>query len=421
MKKLFALVDANCFYASCERIFDPSLKWKPLVVLSNNDGCAVTRSDEAKSLWVKMGEPYFELKKRYGDKLICKSSNYTLYWEISRRFHNILSWYACWQEIYSIDESFLDFTYIKDVSHISSQIYARCKRDLWLPVCVWVGSTKTRAKLANHIAKKNKKFNGRCNFESLTSSEQIFYMRLYDVGDVWWVWRRNKDRLNSMGIYSIYDLYLADAVVLKSIFSVVMAKIILELNWESCLELEEVQEDKKQIMTSRSFWEMVEEIKDLEEAITYFCSRWWEKLRKQGSKASTISVFIQSNRFRTDLVQYWQSYVVNFPQPTDDTALLIKWAVFWLSNIFRKWIRYKKAWILLSWLDSSNFEQMNLFWEQVDPWRKILMETLDRLNSKYWTWTMKFASQWTRNNWWMKCENKSPKYLHSWEWVPICT
>lgn len=421
MKKLFALVDWNCFYASCERIFDPTLKWKALVVLSNNDGCAVTRTDEAKALWVKMWAPYYQLVQEYGDKLICKSSNYTLYWEISHRFHTLLWWYASWQEIYSIDESFLDFTYVKDVEHTSKQIYARCRRDLSLPVCVWVWSTKTRAKLANHLAKKNPEFNGRCNLETLPIERQIQFMRMYDIWDVWWIGRRNKDRLNAMWIYSIYDLQQADHRVLKSLFSVVMAKTVLELNWESCIDLEEIQDEKKQIMTSRSFGDMVEEIDDLKEALTYFCTRWWEKLRKQGSRASTLSVFIKSNKYREDLSQYWQSFSVTFPVPTDNTFELINGAFIWLEKIFRKWIKYKKAWILLWWLESWEFQQVTLFWEQSDPSKKKLMETLDRLNSKHWSGTMMFASQWFNNKWWMRCDNKSPMYLHRWNSVPECS
>lgn len=368
-----------------------------------------------------MWAPYFELRKEFWNRLICKSSNYTLYGEMSRRFHTLLSKYASWQEIYSIDESFLDFSYVRDVIYTSAQIYARCKRDLGLPVCVWVGSTKTRAKLANHIAKKNTQFKGRCNLEALTQEEQIYFLRLYKVEDVWWVGRKNSDRLNAMGIYSIYDLQQANPITLKSLFSVVMAKIVLELNGESCLELEEVEENKKQIMTSRSFGAMIDTKEELQEAITYFCSRWGQKLRRQWSRASSLAVFIRSNRFRNDLNQYSKSCCINFPIPTDNTMKLIEWAMKCLDSIYKAWIQYKKAWILLSWLDSSEFEQINLFWESADPASKKLMETLDRLNSKHWRGTLKFASEGFENKWQMRCENKSPDYLHRWESVPTCT
>jgi len=420
MKKLFALVDGNCFYASCERIFNPKYKGRPLVVLSNNDGCAVTRTDEAKQLWVKMWDPYFKIRNEFWDRVICKSSNYMLYWEISRRFHYLVGLYASWQEIYSIDESFLDFSMVPDVSHTSAQIYARCKRDLWLPVCVWVWSTKTRAKFANFLAKKNSHFRGRCNLEEMEKEEVEKFMRVYDVWEVWWVWRRNKDRLNALGIYSIYDLQQAQPQTMRSIFSVVMEKTVRELNGESCLELEEIGDKKKQIMTSRSFGKHVDTIAWLQSAITYFCMRGWEKLRKQESRAWSITVFVQSNRFRQDHKQYNNSYTLWFPVPTEDSGLLIKAAIQGLKHIFLPWIQYKKAWILLSNLESWIFEQVTLFWESTDPGRKKLMETLDRLNGKYGKDTMWFASRGNNEDWVMKCDNKSPDYLHNWKNVPVC-
>lgn len=420
MKKLFALVDANSFYASCERIFDPKLIWKPVVVLSNNDGCAVARTQEAKDLWVKMWTPYFKIKEEFWDAVIAKSSHYQLYWEISNRFHTIVWWYASGQEIYSIDESFLDFTFVPDVKHTMAQIYARCKRDLSLPVCVWVWSTKTRAKLANHIAKKNPEFFGRCDLESLPHETVKKYMRLYDVWDVWWIWRKNKDRLEAMWIYSIYDLQQSNPFTMKSLFSVVMAKTVRELNWESCLELEEISEDKQQIMCSRSFWEMISELDELIESITLHATRAWEKLRQQDSRAGSISVFVQSNRHRKDLIQYWRQYTYTFSVPTNDTKDLIQWAIEWLRMIYLPWIMYKKSGILLSNLESWDFEQVTLFWEQSNPKRKKLMETLDRLNSKHWKQSVFFASQWIKNSWDMRCNNKSPSYLHKITDVPTC-
>lgn len=415
---MIALIDANNFYVSCERVFNPSLEWRPVVVLSNNDGCAVSRSQEAKDLWVKMWLPYFEIKRLY-PSVIGLSSNYTLYGEMSGRFHRLIGRYGCGQEVYSIDESFLDFTYVPDIAHTSAQIYARCKRDLGLPVCVGVWSTKTRAKFANHIAKKNPEYRGRCNLEALGGEVERF-MRMYDVEEVWGIGRRNKDRLNAIGIYSVYDLMMSDPIDMREIFSVVMAKTIRELRGESCLELEEVAEDKQQIMTSRSFWDMVTELSDLESAVTTFVSKWAMKLRKQGSRAGSLVVFVRSNRFREDLDQYSGVRTITFPFPTDDTRDLVKWALAGLRQVFKKGVQYKKAGVLLTNLEHWEGVQMDMFGEYQNPKRKRLMETMDRFNANnkhllyYW-------SEWTSKAWAMRSERRSPYYLHRLSDVPVCS
>jgi len=420
MKKMFALVDANCFYVSCERIFNPKLKNKPVIVLSNNDGCAVARSQEAKQMWVGMWEPYFKIKKKFWNDVIAQSSNYMLYGEISKRFHALASEYTQSQEIYSIDESFLDFTCTPSPDITAREIYHRCERDIWLPVCVWVWSTKTRAKLANHLAKKEKWFSGVCNLENIPHKQLQEIFARYDVWDLWWVWYGNALKLNELWIYSLLDLYMADPIGVRKHTSVIMEKTIRELQWESCLEIEEIGNKKKQIMTSRSFGKMLDSISELSEAVTYFATKWWEKLRQQKSRAGSLSVSIKSNRHREDLNQYNKSYTVVFPVPTDDSMTLIKWALFALSQIYKSGISYKKAGVRLWCLESGSFEKMNLFWDEVSSRKKNLMSTLDSLNKRFWRGTTLFASEWFSKTWAMNCDNRSPLYLHDWNDIPRC-
>ena len=417
---MFALVDANSFYASCERIFNPYLKWKPVVVLSNNDWCVVARSKEAKQIWVAMCTPYFKVKKEFWDKVIAQSSNYMLYGEISRRFHKLLSDYTLHQEVYSIDESFLDFTDVDDALSTSREIHFRCQRDLWLPVCVWVWNTKTRAKLANHLAKKEKYFDWVCNLEDIPVDKCKEIFSKYDVWDLWWVWYGNAVILNQLGIYSLLDLYNADPIEIRKNSSVVLEKTVRELRWESCLEIEEVRPSKKQVMTSRSFWEMTKDIHVLSEAVTHFATRGWEKLRSQGLRAGTVSVFIKSNKYRDDLHQYWNSYLVTLPVPTDDTMVIIKAALFALKKIYIPDIYYKKAGVRLWSIESGSFEKLNLFWDGVSWKSKKLMKTLDDINKNFWKGTTLFASEGFSKSWAMKSDNRSPLYLHDWKDVPVC-
>ncbi|SEQ32290.1 DNA polymerase V [Nitrosomonas ureae] len=266
-----ALIDVNNFYVSCERVFNPKLEDRPVVVLSNNDGCAVARSNEVKALGVKMGQPWFQLKdlaRKHG--IIAYSSNYTLYADMSNRVMSILAIFSPNQEIYSIDECFLDLTGFKRVSPIVyGQRIRKCIRQ-WtgLPVCVGIGSTKTLAKLANHIAKKNPEFNGVCDLNAMSLRQQEDWFRKIEVGEIWGIGRRLAPKLHEIGIRTVLDLKTASPSQLRARFSVVMEKIIREINGTACIELEEMNPPKKQIVSSRSFGIPVSDLASLEESVT---------------------------------------------------------------------------------------------------------------------------------------------------------
>jgi len=295
-----ALIDVNNFYVSCERVFNPKLEGRPVVVLSNNDGCAVARSNEVKALGVKMGQPWFQLKdlaKKHG--IIAYSSNYALYADMSNRVMSILSMFSPEQEIYSIDECFLDLTGFKRHSHTGygQKIRKRIKQWTGLPVCVGIGSTKTLAKLANHIAKKNLEFNGVCDLNSLSPQQQEDWFSKIEVGEIWGVGRRLAPKLHEIGIKTVWDLQTASPSQLRARFSVVMEKIIREINGTSCIELEEINPPKKQIVSSRSFGIPVSDLASLEESVSLYISRATEKLRRQQSYAGSVHVSIRTSPF----------------------------------------------------------------------------------------------------------------------------
>ena len=296
--RAIALIDCNNFYVSCERVFNPALNGKPVVVLSNNDGCAVARSNEVKALGVKMGQPWFQLKdlaRQHG--IIAYSSNYALYANMSNRVMAILRQFSPEQEVYSIDECFLDLTgfQTRNLTEYGRQIRQRIRQWTGLPVCVGIGSTKTLAKLANHIAKKNPQFNGVCDLNAMTPAQRDAWLSSIGVGEVWGIGPRLAPQLNAMGIRSVRDLKLSDAGSMRSRFSVVMEKTIRELNGTVCIALEEVVPAKQQIMSSRSFGFPVSDLESLQQSVTLYISRAAEKLRRQGSFAGSVHVYIRTS------------------------------------------------------------------------------------------------------------------------------
>ena len=343
----FALVDVNNFYCSCERVFQPKLEHVPMVVLSNNDGCAVARSNEVKALGVKMGTPWFKMKdlaRQHG--ILAFSSNYTLYGDMSNRVVDILRDFSPDMEVYSIDESFLR---VERVAHLHGGMPSmgiamkeRIRQWTGLPVCVGFGPTKTLAKLANHIAKKNPQFNGVCDLHSLSREERREWMEKIDAGEVWGVGRRIKQRLNAIGIHSVLDLRNTQPKSLRAQFGVVMERTGQELRGVSCLGLESIAA-KKQIMSSRSFGTPVMDIGELQEAVATYISRAAEKLRQQKSVAGAVYVFLETNRFKEAEPQYSNGLTVPLANPTDDTLILVKTAHRALKSIYRAGFQYKKT------------------------------------------------------------------------------
>ena len=313
-----ALIDVNNFYVSCERVFNPKLIGRPVVVLSNNDGCAVARSNEVKALGVGMGAPWFKFKdlaKQHG--IIALSSNYALYADMSNRVMSILSAFSPDQEVYSIDESFLDLTGFqsRDLNQYGQQMRKRILKWTGLPVCVGIGSTKTLSKLANHCAKKQPVFNGVCNFNTMSLESFEGLLSQIEVGEIWGVGRKLAPKLQALGFHTVLDLKRANPERLRRQFSVVMEKTIRELNGTVCIELEEIAPAKQQIISSRSFGYPVRDYNSLAESITLYMSRAAEKLRKQHCYAGSVYVYIRTSPFKPDDPFYSNGMTIPLPSP----------------------------------------------------------------------------------------------------------
>lgn len=434
---MFALVDGNNFYVSCERVFRPSLNGRPVVVLSNNDGCAIARSDEAKALGVKMGQPWFQcrdLEKQHG--LIALSANFALYGDMSDRMMSVAASYAPGQEIYSIDESFLDFT------GVPGDLVARCKvmreqilRWVGIPCCVGLAETKTLAKLANHIAKSADRKPGSypahmakvCNLGAMNQAERNELFKATAVGEVWGVGRRISAQLEAAGIATVYDLVHADTASIRRQFSVVLEKTVRELQGVSCVELDDAPAPKQQIMCSRSFGQPVTRGVDLATAVTNFTARAAEKLRKQHSLAGAVHVFIRTSPFRKDDPQYSNAVTVPLVRPSADTTELAQSAIAGLRLIYRKGYRYAKAGVMLVELQPESVHQGELDFGQADAVehnleRGKLMAAVDSVNRKFGRGAVTLAGAGvarTEKPWQMRQERKSPDYTTSWNDIPI--
>lgn len=336
-KTMIALVDCNNFYASCERAFNPNWNNRPVVVLSNNDGCVIARSNEAKALGIKMGVPAYQIKneiERYGIGVF--SSNYTLYGDMSNRVMTMLSSYSPNIEVYSIDECFLDFSGFEryDLKEYGEEIVRTVSKGTGIPVSMGIAPTKTLAKVANKFAKKYKGYKGVCIID--TEEKRIEALKRTEIGDVWGIGHRYTKRLALYGVSTAYDFAQMPKAWVRQQMTVVGERTWKELNGEPCIDLELVTPDKKQICTSRAFGEAISEIEGLEEAVSSYASICAGKLRKQRSCAQVLMVFIHTNNFREDLPQYFQNCVVKLPVPTNNTPEIVHYALIALRNIYRK-------------------------------------------------------------------------------------
>ena len=414
-----ALVDCNNFYVSCERIFRPDLARVPMVVLSNNDGCVVSRSNEAKALGVKMGQPWFEcqpLAQAHG--ILAMSSNYALYADMSNRVMRILGEFSPNQEVYSIDESFVDLTGTPNLREVSYAMRERVRMWTGMPVCVGIGPTKTLAKLANHVAKKHPRSQGVFNYNALTDAQKAALLQRIPVSEVWGVGRKLTQRLQAHGVHTVLDLREAHIPSLRAEFGVVMEKTQRELQETPCIQMEEVAADKQQIIASRSFGSMVTELPVLKDALSTFVANACAKLRAQNSQAAVIQVFLQTNRFRKDLPQYSPSLAVPLPQPTHDTLVVNRWADALCERMFREGYQYKKAGVMLSELSPVTHQQGDWL-EASPPGHSKLMQALDHLNARYGRGAIKVSTQGAYQGWQMRQERKSPNYTTDWDDVPV--
>ncbi len=417
-QRSIALIDVNNFYVSCERAFNPKLHNKPVVVLSNNDGCAIARSNEVKALGIGMGIPWFQLKglaKQHS--IVAHSSNYALYADMSNRVMSILRQYSPDQEVYSIDESFLDLTSFKSRNLVKYGQAMRQQILQWtsLPVCVGIGPTKTLAKLANHCAKKRLLLNGVCNLNDMESDALNHLFSQIEVGEVWGIGRKLAPKLQALNINTVLDLKQANPERLKQLFSICMQKTIHELNGVACIELEEIRPDKKQILSSRSFGYPVKDFNGLAESISLYMSRAAEKLRQQDSYAGSVYVYIRTSPFKEKQPFYSNGLTVPLPTPTDDTRILVNIALWGLKQIYRPNYNYAKAGVMLDALMPLQGIQRDMFSQfQVPEKSNKLMSVLDSINRRMGKESIKLASEGFNKPWKMKQENKSPCYTTNW-------
>lgn len=435
---MFALLDGNNFYCSCERVFRPALERAPMVVLSNNDGCAIARSNEAKALGVKMGQPWFEIRHLEEEAgLIALSANFALYGDMSDRMMSLAAGLGPEQEIYSIDECFIGLSGVRgDLKARAVKVRDRILQWTGLPCCVGIGPTKTLSKFANHVAKSAERKPGSypaehaqvCDLSKLSRSEVEALLASAEAGDIWGVGRRIGQQLAEGGIRSALDLAKMDPASVKRGWSVVLERTVRELQGIACIGLDDSPEPKKQIACTRSFGYPVEDLAALVEAVSSFVTRAAEKLRAQESLAAEVLVFIRTSPFRKS-PQCSRSVVVPLRRPTDDNLAIAQAALAGLRSIYEPGFQYAKAGVMLLELRPRAVEQMELDLDEQEEGaqplrdRGRLMAALDRVNDRWGKGTLAIGSANASKargipKWGMKQERRTPAYTTEWDEMP---
>ena len=402
-KRIFALADCNSFYASCERVFNPKLNNRPVVVLSNNDGCIVARTNEAKELGIKMGDPLFKAKKiieKYNVKVF--SSNYALYGSMSNRVMKILEQSFPNIEIYSIDEAFMEISDLKkiyDYSEYTKKIREIILKWTGIPVSIGIGETKTLAKIANQIAKDNPKINGVFDITKIKNKEKI--LKKIKVGKIWGIGNKLSKFLIKNNIYNAYEFIKQDNRWVRKNMNVLGLKTKMELNGISCYELENSFKQRKSCCVSRSFGKRITSLKNMREAVSTYISRAAEKIRNEKLVSNNINLYIRTSPFKKVAKEYYSNSVsipLNFP--TNNTIILNKATLLGLNKIFKKGYLYQKAGVILSGLENENSD-LNLF-EEDDKKKEFLMNAFDFINQKYGNNSVRIASEGIEKKWLMK-------------------
>lgn len=438
----YALIDGNSFYASCQMAFDPSLWDKPVVVLSNNDGCIVAANRQAKAINQQithslgeggyrsarahnmMFQPYFKVKdllKKYNTVVF--SSNYELYADMSTRMHNIISQFAPEQELYSIDESFLNLTQIhdKDFTELGWDIKQTIDQWLNLPVSVGIGASKTQAKLANHLAKKHLEFEGVLNLNQISKTAQDKLYQQTDISAIWGIGKNLTDKLKKLGIFSVYDLKNAPLKTLRKLYSVQLERIMRELNGEACFAFEQYPNTKQQIISSRSFGTPVSDYKNMEQAVIFHTANAARKLRKDKLACQFITVYIQTDKHKKAHKQHRQSYTVALPYPSNNAIYLAKYARDALKQIWKEGYLFKKAGVTFSEINSANKIQQDLFNDSIEDALgnkgQKLMALTDHYHKKFGNHGLYLLSEGIRDKtkWRMRRELMSSRYTTRWD------
>lgn len=429
----FALLDGNNFYCACERVFNLKLLGRPLVVLSNNDGCAIARSEEAKALGIRMGAPWFQIEHlERSAGLIAHSANFELYGDMSRRMMNVAEPMGCGLEVYSIDECFIDMTGIPHATERGRHTRAEVLQQVGIPTCIGIGPTKTLAKLANHIAKSADRKPGSypiqlaqvCNLQEMTPKQLSWLFKRTEVGEVWGVGPRIAKQLQQLGIKTVEDLRQLDPQWVQRRWSVVLERTVRELNGTPCFGLDDHPAPKQNIACSRSFGQAVTELAHLREAVSEFAARAAHKARLQGSVAESVLVFVRTSPFRANDAQYSRSQVVPLRLPASDTLSITAAALRALERIYKPGYRYAKAGVMLLDLHSHTTVQTELDLDdnatnQAHKQDRLML-AMDQVNARFGKGTLKVASAGVcmanepRSAWHMKQERRSPRYTTRW-------
>ena len=431
---MYALVDGNNFYVSCERVFRPSLNNRPVVVLSNNDGCAIARSNEAKALGVKMGAPWFQIRHLQEEAaLVALSANFALYGDMSDHMMSLAAGLGHRQEVYSIDECFVDLSGIRgNLTERSRKVRQRILQWVGIPCGIGIGPTKTLAKLANFIAKTAERKPGSypeqhaqvCNLGVLSDRQLNALLAATEVGEVWGVGSKIGQQLQDVGIYTVLDLKQLDPTMVKRRWSVVLERTVRELQGMPCIGFEHEPAAKKEIACTRSFGQTVTQLNDLQEAITEFASRAAEKLRRQNSHAGQVLSFIRTSPFRLQDKQYSRSVVVPLLRPSADSQAIVHAALTGLQAIYRPGYRYAKAGVMLMDLSPADRCRQELLLDETESQtdRSALMQVLDGVNRRYGRGTVQLGSArlgGSERSWTMRQERRTPGYTTDWEGLAL--
>ena len=414
---VFALVDCNNFFVSCERVFAPALEKQAVVVLSSNDGCAISRSNEAKALNIKMGAPFYQFKSLYEEKkLTVLSSNFPLYSNMSWRVMESLKQLSPSVEVYSIDEAFigLEQLNIKDYSKFGQETKKQLQQWTGIPVSIGIATTKTLAKIANRLAKT--KSLGVYNLVGDPNLDHV--LSAFQVEDIWGIGKKLAPRLRMMGIGSAKDLRDSDPHFIRKSFSVVVERIIYELRGTSCLELTTLHEEKKSITYSRSFGDPVIAIEELEEALSDYISNACHKLRKQSSRAKSICIFLSTNTYNTKLPQYKNSILCPLPHPSSNTSEIISYGKKYLHRLYKPGYQYHQLGVILLELQPTAVEQLQMFHNTNYKHADKLMKTLDKINKTMGKNSLFIAAQGTERAWKSQSLKCSPNYTNNWTQLP---
>jgi DNA polymerase V len=429
---MFALIDGHNFYVSCERLFRPSLNGVPVIVLSNNDGCAIARSEEAKRLGVKMGMPWFQIRKEMGDAgIVALSANFALYGDLSNRMMSVAAGLGPAQEIYSIDESFISLAGMPgDLTARADAVRHRIRKWVGIPCGIGIGATKTLAKLANHIAKAADRKPGSypaelahvCNLAAMPLPDVRAVLAATDLAEIWGVGPRLTEQLKAAGLSTALDVAQMDPTVARSRWSVVFERTVRELQGVSCIGLDDAPAPRKEIASTRSFGHPVQSEQALVQAVTEFVSRASEKLRRQESLAGRLMVFIHTSPFRRGEPQYSRSVTVPLRRPTSDTAILVRAAVRGLRLIYKPGYNFAKAGVHLVDLQSVGVQQGELALDADNGDRSALMQAMDKINEthgKRSLWIASAGIKSSKREWEMRQDLRTPLHTTKLRDIPI--